>query len=71
MVVALAYIMLVGQGLKAKLDHDPSAWCPNRRAQERSVFTIGRAVVERFNYPPEHLLQMNRWATIEVGSKWG
>jgi hypothetical protein len=69
--VALAYIVLVGLGLRAKLDHDPSAWCTNRRAGECSVFTIGRAVFERLNYPPDQLLQMVRWATIEVGSKWG
>src|SRR5207237_550207 len=71
LVVALAYILLVGLGLKTKLDSDPSAWCTNRRARECSVDTIGRAVVERFNYPPDQLLQMTRWATIEVGSKWG
>jgi DDE family transposase len=71
LVVALAYLLLAGLGLKAKLDHDPSAWCTNRRARECSVFTIGRAVVDRFNYPPDQLLQMIRWATIEVGSNWG
>lgn len=71
LVVALSYILLVGLGLKAKLDHDPSAWCTNRRERECSVFTIGRAVVARFNYPPEHLLQMIRWATIDAGTKWG
>lgn len=71
LVVALSYILLVGLGLAAKLDHDPSAWCTNRRAQECSVFTIGRAVLERLNYPPVHLLQMIRRETIEVGSRWG
>jgi hypothetical protein len=71
LVVALAYVLLAGLGLAAKLDHDPSAWCTNRRARECSVFTIGKAVVERFNYPPDHLLQMIRRATIEVAAKWG
>jgi DDE family transposase len=71
LIVALAYLLLAGLGRKARLDHDPSAWCTNRRARECSVFTIGRAVVERFNYPPDPLLRMIRWATIEVGSKWG
>lgn len=71
LVVALAYILLVGLGLAAKLDHDPSAWCTNRRARECSVFTIGKAVVDRLNYSHDHLLHMIRWATVEVGSKWG
>lgn len=71
LVVALAYIVLVGVGLKAKLDYDPSAWCTNRRARECSVFTIGKAMIDRLNCPPDHLLQMIRWASIEVGAKWG
>jgi hypothetical protein len=71
LVAALAYILLVGLGLKAKLDHDPSAWCTNRRAEECSAFTIGRALVERLNYPPDDLLRMVRWATIQVGARWG
>lgn len=71
LVVALAYILLVGLGLQAKLDHDPSAWCTSRRARECSVFTIGKAMIDRLNYPPEQLLRMIRCATIEVGSKWG
>ena len=30
LIVALAYLLLVGLGLQAKLDFDPSAWCTNR-----------------------------------------
>ena len=71
LVVALAYLLLVGLGLKAKLDFDPSAWCTNRRARECSVFTIGRALLHRTNYLPEDLLRMIRWATIEVATRWG
>jgi hypothetical protein len=71
LVVALAYLLLAGLGLQAKLDHDPSAWCTNRRARECSVYTIGRAVVDRLNYPPDRLLQRIRWATIEAAGKWG
>ena len=71
LVVALAYLLLVGLGLQAKLDYDPSAWCTTRRARECSVFTIGKAMIDRLNCPPDQLLQMIRWATIEVGSKWG
>ena len=71
LVVALAYLVLVGVGLRAKLDFEPSAWCTTRRARECSVFTIGRAMVDRVKCPPDQILRMIRWVTIEVGSKWG
>jgi hypothetical protein len=71
LIVALAYILLVGLGLRAQLDFDPSAWCTNRRTRECSVLTIGRAMLDRVNYLPEDLLRMIRWATIEVATKWG
>jgi hypothetical protein len=66
LVLALAYLLLVGLGLEAKLDFDPSAWCTNRRARECSVFTIGKAMLDRVNYLPEQLLRRVRWATIEA-----
>lgn len=71
LVLALAYLLLVGLGLRAKLDFAPSAWCTNRRARECSAFTIGRAMLHRTNYLPADLLHMVRWATIQVATKWG
>jgi hypothetical protein len=70
-VVALAYLLLIGLGLRAKLDHEPSAWCTSRRPRECSVFTIGKAMIDRLNHPPEQLLEMIRRATKDVGSRWG
>jgi hypothetical protein len=70
LILALAYILLAGLGLKARLDYDPSWWCTNRRAHECSVFTIGRAVLEKLNYPPGELLRMVRDATIQVAMRW-
>jgi hypothetical protein len=32
LVLALAYVLLIGLGLQARPDFDPSAWCTNRRA---------------------------------------
>jgi hypothetical protein len=71
LVVVLAYILLCGIGLQAKLDFDPSAWRTNTRASERSVFTIGKAMLERVTYSPDDLLRRIRWATIEAAGKWG
>lgn len=70
-VAALAYLLMVGLGLRAKLDHDPSAWCTNRRADECSAFTIGRAMLDRTNYAPDELLQAVRRATNQVAKQWG
>jgi hypothetical protein len=66
LILALAYVLLVGLDLRAKLDFDPSAWCTNRRARGCSVFTIGKALMHRTNYLPEQLLRRVRWATIEA-----
>jgi hypothetical protein len=71
LVLALAYLLLVGLGLQARLDYEPSAWCTNRRVRECSVFTIGRAMLDRTNYLPEELLRRVRYATIEFASNWG
>ena len=66
LVVALAYILLLGVGLQARLDYDPWQWCTNRRARECSVFTIGKAMLRRVNYIPDQLLRRIRWATIDA-----
>ncbi len=64
-------LVLVGLGLQAKLDFEPSAWCTTRRAQECSVFTIGKAMIDRLNCSSDQILRMIRWVSIEVGSRWG
>lgn len=71
LVVALAYIVLIGVGLTARLGRDPSAWCTNRRASECSIFTIGKAMIGNLNCSPGQILYMIRRATIEVAAKWG
>ncbi|MBX6316566.1 MAG: hypothetical protein IRY99_27175 [Isosphaeraceae bacterium] len=71
LVLTLAYLLLVGLGLQAQLDFEPSAWCTNQRAQEGSVFTIGKAMFDHTNYWPEDLLRIVRWATIQVAARWG
>jgi len=66
LILALAYILLAGVGLQARLDYPPSWWCTNSRPQECSVFTIGRAMLEKVNYLPDQLLQLVRYATIQA-----
>lgn len=47
LVLALAYILLVGIGHYARLRYCPSNWCSNTRQSECSVFTIGRRMLDR------------------------
>jgi hypothetical protein len=53
--LARADLLLVGLGLQAERDHAPSAWCPDRRARECRVVTIGPALLERGHDGPEDL----------------
>jgi hypothetical protein len=71
LILALAYLLLAGLGLQAKLDFEPSQWCTNTRNSECSVFTIGKAMLGRSNYDPEDLLRRVRYATEQVAAKWG
>jgi Transposase DDE domain len=71
LILALAYLLLAGLGLQAKLDFEPSQWCTNRRARECSVLTIGKAMLGRCNYDPEELLRRVRNATEDAAARWG
>jgi Transposase DDE domain len=71
LILALAYLLLAGLGLQAKLDFEPSAWCTNTRNSECSVLTIGKAMIDRCNYEPDELLRRVRYATEDAASKWG
>jgi hypothetical protein len=71
LILALAYILLVGLGLQGRLDHNPAQWCTNKRRRECSVFTIGKALLARFNYQPDELLRRVRQATEQAAARWG
>jgi hypothetical protein len=71
LILALAYLLLAGLGLQAKLDFEPSQWCTNTRDSECSVFTIGKAMLERCNDDPEELLRRVRYATEDAAARWG
>jgi len=71
LILALAYLLLAGLGLQAKLDYEPSQWCTNTRQGECSVITIGKAMLGRCNYEPDELLRRVRHATEQVATRWG
>jgi hypothetical protein len=71
LVLSLAYLLLAGLGLRARLGFDRSAWCTNRRARECSVFTIGKALLDKLNDMHDVRLRMVRGATIHAAVRWG
>ena len=71
LILALAYLLLAGLGLQAKLDFEPSQWCTNTRDSECSVITIGKAMLKRCNYDPDQLLRRVRNATEYAAARWG
>ena len=58
-------------GLQAKWDFEPSQWCTHTRNSECSVFTIGKAMLGRWNDDPEELLRRVRYATEDAVARWG
>jgi hypothetical protein len=71
LILALAYLSLSGLGLQAKLDFEPSQRRTNTRNRASSVFTIGEALLGRWNYDPDELLRRVRYATEDGASRWG
>jgi hypothetical protein len=71
LILAVSYWLLVGLGLKARAEWPSCWWCTNTRDAECSDFTIGRAGVDLWEYPPQILIRAVRKATEEVGANWG
>jgi hypothetical protein len=71
LILAIAYLLLTGLGLQAKLDFEPLRWCTNRRKSECSVLTIGKALLGRHNYDYDELLRRVRYATEDAAARWG
>jgi hypothetical protein len=46
LVLALAYLLLMGVGLIATERYDPSHWSSNRRSDSASLFTIGQWMLD-------------------------
>lgn len=75
LIVALAYWLLVGLGLLARLQYRPSWWCSTNRERggrwQCSAFTIGRAVRDRLGERPSAAFQASCSATAKVITNWG
>lgn len=71
LILALAYILLCGLGLRALQSGRPGQWCSNNRRGECSVFTIGRAMLHRLQASPGQAWAALRKATERAVPKWG
>jgi hypothetical protein len=69
LIMALAYWLLVGLGLQARLDDEPWQWCTDARESECSVCNIDKAMLRRCNYDPEELLRPVHHVTEQVAEK--
>jgi len=71
LILALAYLLLCGIGLRAKAEHRPSTWCSSNDRRACSVFFIGRVMLQRMQLTPAQAFDAVRQATLEAVPKWG
>ena len=71
LVVALAYWLLTGLGLRALAEHRPGAWSSTNRGKPCSAAVAGRAVRSWFRLPPAAAMAAIVTATIKAAPKWG
>jgi hypothetical protein len=63
LILALAYLLLVGLGLHARRLYCPSNWCSNTRNSECSAFPIGRRMLDRIQVAIPQVLAELRQAS--------
>jgi len=71
LILALAYILLVGIGLRAQQQYAPATWCSSNRQRQCSVFTIGRILADQLQIPPPLALAAITVALMEAAPNWG
>jgi hypothetical protein len=75
LIVALAYWLLVGLGLLARQNYQPSLWCSTNREKpgrwQCSAFTIGRAVRVQLCERQDAAFQAAATATAYAAISWG
>lgn len=71
LIVALAYLLLVGLGLVARQRYRPGFWCSSNDEGQCSAFTIGLAVLERLRITATTALAAVSMAIAEAAPNWG
>ena len=71
LIVALAYLLLVGLGLVARREQRPGFWCSSNDEKQCSAFTIGRAVLDRLRITAAAAILAVSQAIAEAAPNWG
>ena len=71
LILALAYLLLCGLGLRARVLCRPGAWCSNNKQGTLSVFQIGLLMLGQLPVRPREAFEAVRRATLAAVPKWG
>jgi hypothetical protein len=71
LILALAYVLLTGLGLKARRCYRAGMWCSSNDPDQCSVFTIGRAMLDRMRQRCETVFAAVAEATTRSAPNWG
>jgi DDE family transposase len=71
LILALAYLLLVGLGLRARRRYRAGMWCSSNDADQCSVFTIGRTMLDRMRQCCETVFAAVADATVRSAPNWG
>jgi hypothetical protein len=70
LILAWAYVILVGLGLWAKAKYPARRWCSNNRKDECSAYTVGRTMLDRLKISPNTAFNA-LVAAIACITNWG
>ncbi|GIW97268.1 MAG: transposase [Pirellulaceae bacterium] len=71
LILVLAYILLLGIGLRARQLYCPQNWCSNTRQSECSVFTIGKRMRHHVDLTIQQIINALIRATQNAAPNWG
>jgi hypothetical protein len=71
LILALAFILLCGVGLRAQQCYRPGAWCSSNDPKQCSVFTIGRIMLDRMSITAASAFVAVVAAVTAAAPNWG
>ena len=71
LILAFAYLLLVGLGLRARRRYRAGMWCNSNDADQCSVFTIGRTMLDRMRQRCDTVFDAVVEATVRSAPNWG
>lgn len=71
LILSLAYLLLVGLGLRARRRYRAGMWCSSNDPDQCSVFTIGRTMLDRMRQLCDTVFEAVAEATVRSAPNWG